>query len=263
MHVHAAAVVADDRLGHESDGLAVLVRYVADDVLHRHQFVGLLHQRIELHADLALAGIRHFVVMHFHALAERFQHFAHISAQIAQRVDRADREVAALYARAMTAIAFVVLEARTPRGFLRFDFVEHAAHVVLPAHGVEDEKFRLRTEESGVGDARGFQERLAALGDRARVAAVGLHGAGFQHVAMQNQLRVAAERIEVGGGRIRQQHHVRFVDALPARDRRTVEHLAVLEGRLVDGVRGEGHVVMLAEHVGKTQIDELDVMFLD
>jgi len=163
----------------------------------------------------------------------------------------------------MAHVAVLVLEARAPGGLFRLDLVEHAAHVVLPADRVEDEELRLRPEVGGVGDAGGLQVGLAALGDRARVAAVGLQGAGLQHVAMQHQLGVRAERVEVGGVRVGHQDHVRLVDALPAGDRGAVEHLAVLEGRLVDRVRRERDVVVLAEHVGKAEVDELDLVFND
>ena len=111
VHVHAAAVVADDRLGHEGDGLAVLVGDVLHHVLHGDQLVGLLHQRVELDADLALAGVGHFVVMHFDHLAERLEHLAHVRAQVTERVDRADREVAALHARTVAGVVAVVLVA--------------------------------------------------------------------------------------------------------------------------------------------------------
>jgi hypothetical protein len=68
VHVHAAAVVADDRLGHEGGGLAVAVGDVLDDVLQRQQLVGLLDQRVELGADLALAGGGDLVVVHLDSM---------------------------------------------------------------------------------------------------------------------------------------------------------------------------------------------------
>jgi hypothetical protein len=56
VHVHAGAVVADQRLRHEGRGLAVGVGHVVDAVLEIWFFVGLADQRVELDADLALAG---------------------------------------------------------------------------------------------------------------------------------------------------------------------------------------------------------------
>ena len=71
------------------------------------------------------------------------------------------------------------------------------------------------------------------------------------------------ERIDERRGRIGHQHHVRIIDAFPTGDRRTVEHLAVLERRRIDSMRGKRNVMLFAEHVGKTQIDEFDVVLLD
>jgi len=56
VYVHAGAVVADERLGHEGRRLAVGVGHVVDHVLHLHGLVGAAHQGVELGADLALAG---------------------------------------------------------------------------------------------------------------------------------------------------------------------------------------------------------------
>ena len=62
---------------------------------------------------------------------------------------------------------------------------------------------------------------------------------------------------------IRHQNHVRLIDALPAGDRRAVEHLAVLEKALVHQARRDGDVVFLANRVGKAEIDEFRVFFFD
>ena len=58
VHVHARAVVADDRLRHEGRGLAVGMRDVVHGVLEDLHPVGALHQAVELGADLALARRR-------------------------------------------------------------------------------------------------------------------------------------------------------------------------------------------------------------
>ena len=263
VHVHAAAVVADDRLGHEGRGLAVAVRDVLDDVLHRQQVVGLLHQRAELGADLALAGVGDFVVVHFDFDAQRGERLAHLGAQVVQRVERGDREVAALHHRTVAGVAAGVFAARVPVRFFRIDVEEGVAHLVGEADAVEDEEFRFRAEEGLVGDAAGLEVGLGALGDAARVAGVGLHGRRVEDVAGQDQGRVGGERVEEGGRRVGQQDHVGFVDALPAADRGAVEHLAVLEQAGFDDRGREGHVVLHAAHVGKAQVDEFDLVVLD
>src|SRR6185312_4655946 len=55
--------------------------------------------------------------------------------------------IAALHPGAMAMVAFLVPVARRPCSFLGADLVEHAAHVVLPTHRIENEKFRLGSEE--------------------------------------------------------------------------------------------------------------------
>jgi len=112
VHVHARTVVANHGLGHEGGGLAVGMSDVADHVLHRLQFVRLAQQRVELHADFALARVGDFMVVHLDRLPQRFQHRAHFRAQIVQRIDWRHREITALHAGAMAVVAFVVLVAR-------------------------------------------------------------------------------------------------------------------------------------------------------
>ena len=65
MRVHAGAVVLEEGLGHEGDGVAALRRGVLDDVLELHDLVGHLKQRVEADVDLRLAGDADFMVMHF------------------------------------------------------------------------------------------------------------------------------------------------------------------------------------------------------
>src|SRR3546814_7275577 len=65
VHVHARTVVTDDRLRHEGRRLAELMGDVLHDVLQLQDFVSLLGQRTELDADLALAGSRDFMMVHF------------------------------------------------------------------------------------------------------------------------------------------------------------------------------------------------------
>ncbi len=84
MHVHTATVVANQRFRHECSGLAVAVGNILDDVLEVQNFVGLLHQRVERHANFALAGSSHFVVVYFDFLTHFFQSQTHCRTHIMQ-----------------------------------------------------------------------------------------------------------------------------------------------------------------------------------
>src|SRR5438045_1200195 len=62
MTMHAAAVVAVERLRHERRALVVLPRDVLHDVLEPHQLIGHRRERRELHPDLALPRARDLVM---------------------------------------------------------------------------------------------------------------------------------------------------------------------------------------------------------
>ncbi len=84
MHMHTVAVVVDERLGHERCGLAVGVRDVVHDVLENLHLVRLAHQRIELHADLTLAGRGDLVVVYLGFEAELLECKTHRRTNVVQ-----------------------------------------------------------------------------------------------------------------------------------------------------------------------------------
>jgi len=195
--------------------------------------------------------------------AHLFEGQHHGGADVVQRVDRRHREVAALHTRPMAFVAGVEAATGAPVRLFGVDFHEAAGQAGVPTHIIENEKFRLRPEERGVGDAGGFEVSLGAARHRARVALIALHGVRFQHVAGDVQRHLVGERIEHGGGRVRHEHHVGLVDAFPAGDRRAVEHHAAFEKFVVHVRRGDGDVLLLAPGIGEPQIEELDVLFAD
>ncbi|MNX95858.1 hypothetical protein D3C86_1281530 [compost metagenome] len=260
--MHARTVVAHHRLRHERRRLAVGVRHVLDHVLLELGPVGALYQRAETRADFVLALASHFVVVDFNGNAERFEDQAHFRTDVLEGVDRGNREVAALLARTVTAVAVLEFLARRPRGFLGMDLHRATLHVDVPGHAVENEEFRFRTEEGGVAQAGALQVGFGALRDGTRIAVVTLAVRRLDHVAGQHQRRFFVERVDVGRVRIRHQQHVRSFDTLPAGDRRTVEGVTAFELVFIEVRHGHGHVLLLAFGIGETEIDELDVVFL-
>src|SRR5690606_643535 len=99
---------------------------------------------------------------------------------------------------------------------VRVDFVHLAIHAGVPLDAVEHEELGFRTEQRGVGNAGGLQVFLGAHGNGARVAVVALHGGRLNDVAAHDHGGYVGERVHHGGGVVRHQHHVGFVDALPA-----------------------------------------------
>ena len=166
-------------------------------VLEDLHLVGLLDQGIGPDADLALAGGRHFVMVHLDDQAHLLAGHAHGGADVLVRIDRRHREVAALDARAMPLVALFVGRCREFQDALdRIDLVEAAVQIGAPAHAVEDEELVLRTEQRRVGDAGGLQIGLGALGQRTRIALIALHRRGLDDVAADVDRRVLEERIE-------------------------------------------------------------------
>ncbi len=261
--VHAGAVVAEHGFRHEGDGLVVGVGHVVDHVLQHLYFVSLQGEGVEAGGDLVLTGSGHFVVVSLNDLAHLFQHQTHGGADILGGVDRGNREVTALHERTVAFVAVLVVGTGVPGGFFGFDLHEAVTHGVREGDVVEHEEFRLWPEQHGVGDTAGFQEVFGTLGDGARIAVVTLHGSGFQHVTDDVQSGLFGERVQLGRGRIRHQHHVGFVDAFPAADGGAVEHLAVFEEIFVDLVGRDGYVLLFTLGIGKAQVDKLDFVFLD
>jgi hypothetical protein len=190
-------------------------------------------------------------------------HGQHLGPEIVGAIDRRDREITALDRRAVAGIAVGELLVGNVRALLAVDLVERGVHAVLEAHVVEHEELGLGAEIRGVADAGRGEIGLGLLRRRARVAPVGLTGAGLVDVAEDDQLGLRREGIEHGGAAVRHQHHVALVDRLPAGDRRAVEHHAVGEEILGDRPDVMRKMLPLAARVGEAEIDILDVMLLD
>jgi len=78
--------------------------------------------------------------------------------------------------------------------------------------------FEIEAEEAGVAQAGCAHVGLGPLGQRTRVALVGLAVAGLDHVAGQDQGRLFKERVDVGRVGIGHEQHVRGFNALPTGD---------------------------------------------
>ncbi|HEU5058331.1 MAG TPA: hypothetical protein VFU21_17485, partial [Kofleriaceae bacterium] len=99
VRVHPAAVVAEQRLRHEGDGLAVAQGDVLDDVLVPADLVGHLQEAVVLEVDLGLPGGRHLVVVGLHLDADLLHGQDHLGPEVGEGVGRRGGEVAALVAR--------------------------------------------------------------------------------------------------------------------------------------------------------------------
>ena len=102
--VHAAAVIAEQRLGHEGHALAVLIRDVADHVLVQHHVVGRFDQRVEALIDFALAGGGDFVVVALDIEADLDHRLDHFGAQVLIMIGGRHGEISFLVARTVAEV---------------------------------------------------------------------------------------------------------------------------------------------------------------
>ena len=77
-------------------------------------------QRVELHAEFVL-GRGDFMVVFFRLQAELFEDGEHFCAHVLAGIDRIDRKIATLWARAVTHIAAFIMAAGVLRHFLAID----------------------------------------------------------------------------------------------------------------------------------------------
>ena len=162
-----------------------------------------VQQRVELVVDLGLAGGADLVVRRARPGGRRRSSVVrHLVAQVGVVVDRRDREVAALVAGLVAAVAALLVATGVPGALDGVDVVVALVLVRLEADVVEDVELGLGAEEGGVGDAGGGQVGLGLGGDVARVAAVRLVGERVDDREVHRQRLRRAERVDEGGGRV-------------------------------------------------------------
>src|SRR4051812_23220772 len=254
VRVHARAVVAEDRLRHERDALAVAARDVPDDVLVDHDLIRHLQQAVEAEVDLALTGGRHLVVVELALDADLLQLQHHLGADVLERVVRRGREVAVLLA---DRVARRALAVRVPVALAGLDLVAGRVRVAAVADGVEDEELALRADEAGVRHAGRLEVRLGAPGDLPRILVVALARDRVADLAHQREGRLLREGVEDRGPGLRDEQHVRLCDALPAADRGAVEAEALVEVVPAERADRQRDVLPCAEEVAELQVDHL------
>jgi hypothetical protein len=148
-------------------------------------------------AKLVLAG-RHLVVvlvdLHAHPL-HRGQHFG---AQVHPGIDRVDREIAALDARAVAHVAHLVFGVGVPRAASRVDLVGHLVHRHLRSGRRRTGRTRPRGRNRTHRRCRRTSDRPRPFRGAARVAVIGLAGVGLDHRAVQTHRLFRKERVHIG-----------------------------------------------------------------
>ena len=139
-----------------------------------------------------------------------------------------------------------------PVSFRRFDCVRNALHLHIPADVIKDEELVLRPEVRLIGNSCRAHVLLGTFGQRARAAIIALHSQWFDDITTEIESGFFGEDVENRGRCVRHQDHVRVVDALPACNRGSVEHLTALEETFIDNVAGHGDVLFFSTCVGET-----------
>ena len=260
--MHAGAVVAEQRLGHERDGLVVLLGDVLDDVLVEAHLVAHLHELVEPQVDFALAGGGDFVVLGFDVEPALDHRDHHLVADVHQGIGRRHGEVAFLVAQLVAEVGFAlrrVILAAVPLAFFAVDVEVAAVGRLIEADVVEDEELGFGADEAGVGDAGALQVIHRLAGDVARIARVVFARDRVLHVADHAERRDLGERIDERGVGLRQEEHVALVDRLPAADAGAVEAEAVFEDFFIELGDGDREVLPDAGEVHEAHVDGFDV----
>ena len=151
--MHTGAVVADDGFRHKGCSHTVGRCNIPYRIFKNLSPVSAFGQSAEQCADFALAAAADFMMMNFNRNALFFKKFAHLGADIVERVDRRNREITALNGRTMAAVGAVHILSVAPIAFFSFILEEAVIHCGAPADTVKNEKFRLGSEVSGIADA--------------------------------------------------------------------------------------------------------------
>ena len=231
MRVHARAVFAEQRLGHERRVQPVLHRVFLDRDPVGHAVVGHLQRVGVAHVDLVLAGAD-LVMGVLGVDAELLERQHGLAPQVRAGVERGQIEIAALveHLGGLGVAEVEVLE-------LRADVVVVKAHRACSLERPAQDVSRVALVRRALGgDDVAEHPRHALLG-----------GAPRQHV----------ERLGVG-----HRDHVRLLDRIEAGDRGAVESHPALE-RVRELGRVDRECLELAEDVGEPQADEANVALAD
>ena len=233
VRVHAGAVLAVNRLGHEGGEEAVAVRDVADDEPERRQVVRRLERRRVAEIDFVLSR-GDFVVARLHLEPHRDQVPDDEAPDLLGPVHGRLVEIAAVVVRLGGRLAARI---QLENEELRFGPGHH-----LVAHRLRRRDLPLQRlpRASREGRPVGVVDVANEPGDAAPLVVVGQH----------------PERVEVG-----LQHHVRLFDPHEPLDRRAVEHDIALE-RLLELALGHFDVLVDAQDVGELEAQEVDFLLL-
>ena len=260
MHVHAAAGLAVDGLGHKGGALTVLEGGVVDDVLDHHGGIGHLHHLAQLRLDLKLAGSGHLgmMVIDVNAGIQHMHH--HLGTALIGHVKGLCDVVVFLLGNYRT----LTLGGAVPIGLLCVHKGRNAVGLYLPAHLIKEIELELRQDEHGVGNAAVFHilvggqhDVAGVLSQRSVFRVIDDHG-----IARHGQGGDLTEGVDHRGVGVGDEHHVTFFHHGVAVVG-CIKTDAVLHGLLGKVSGRDGHMAVLAIDVHHLEVHHLDVLFAD
>jgi len=170
VHMHATAVVAEERLGHKGRRLVIFARHVLDNIFVLKHGVGHVHQGPKAHVNFALTSRGHFVMLALDGNADPFQGQHHFTADILERVRWGHGEITFLVPDFVARI-WVFDPAAIPLSFVRVNVVITLVCILIEAHIVKNKEFRLGPDVPDVGQAGALEIGFRLAGDIAGVVA--------------------------------------------------------------------------------------------
>ena len=195
--------------------------------------------------------------------ADLLEEAAHLVAHVRVLVGGGDGEVAALDGHLVAHVAALFDASRVPVRLGGVDGEEGVVGADLVADVVEEIELGFGADEALVRDASGAQVGLGLGGHLARVAREGLVGEGVDDREVDDQGLAIAERIDEGGGDIRDELHVGLVDGGESAHRGAVEHETVRQSGVQEFAHGDREVLLNPGDVAEAHVDEFDVLLGD
>src|ERR1700722_12868861 len=260
--MHARAVIRENRLGHEGYRLAGFGRRVLDDVLVLHHVVGRIQQRVEAQVGFRLAARGPCVVLALDVHPDSDHVEDHLRTQVLIVIGGGNREVAFLIARAIAKVLVIdfIRPARVPTSLVGINVIKGMLRRTVKSDAVKNKELGFRPKVSCIGNSGGFQVRISALHDVARIAMIGFLRWRIGGVPNHDESRDAKKRVHECRIRIGNQEHVRFVDGSPPANRTGVESESFLEGALLELADGVADMLPEAGNIDEAKVEDLRAM---
>ena len=256
--MHAVAVIAEDRLGHECHCLRIAVRDVLYDVLKQQHLVGRTDERIEFQVDFRLSCTGNLMMMAFHFKAATLHDQNHLRAKILIVIGGRNGEISLFVARAIAEI--VRFPSRIPAALFGVDVIKPVLLALIESDIVEDEELRFGAKVRCLGDAGGSQIHFGLACDVTGIAIIALLRDRIDDVANHHQgwhLGKWIKKMELG---VRLQQHVALVNPRPRPNGRSVNPKASLKRLLSQSRNRIRNVMPQSRDVGEAEVENLGIV---